>query len=328
MAKPAWFFSTLAQVTAAIVGFIVAFSAGLYPLERQRREDRTDRLRNALIDFRNEYFDVIRSLSFVAGNGNVTTKDYLKDFTKDTEELQEEIENDSEQRGKDSALVWAHFHRIQELIDKIDAEHDFLLTSEELDTLQESIQWLYGYFDVNNEENKQFYLELSNLFNLEDVDDSYYHDNVYDSGAGAVKPEEDLREWVQEDSDGRHRNWAGYSDDDSGLTGKNLFTIATIMEYVKQDFEQLQIRRSGTILNYQPRIMKIIWGVVAMTFVGVFLPSILLLTPTEDLSPLVLRGWSLLASQWLVLILSTAAFSYLLYQIVKYIQRDVSVRDE
>lgn len=327
MADAPWFFSTLAQVSATIVGFIVAFSAGLYPLERQRREDRTDRLRNALINFRNDYFKIIRSLSLIAHDGDVTTQGYLKDFGKDVEELREDIEEDTGQRGEDSPIIWAHLYRIQELLEKVDAENDFLLTSEELDILGDSIQWLYSYFNVANEDNQQFYYELSDLVNENQIPDGYYHDDVYDSGAGAVNSGNDVRIWITAESDGRHREWAGYSQNDSGISGKNLFSYATVLEYIHQDIEQVERRRSGTILNYEPRIKSIIWGVVGMTIIGVFVPSIFLLTPASGLEMLIIEGWNLLIAQWLLLLLSGIAFAFLLFQVMKSIETDVSVRN-
>lgn len=327
MAGPAWFFSTLAQVSATIAGLFAAFSVGQHQLERRRREDRTDRLRRALIDFRNEYFNVVRSMSFVAGNGGVTTKNYLKSFQLETDELREAINNDPDQRGSDAPIIWAHLHRIQELLEETNPKNDYLLSPEQLETLDESLNWLYHYFDAHNENNKQFYFELSNLVTEDRIPEDFYRDDVYDSGGGAVNPEDDIKNWIIYESDGRHRTWAGYPPNDSGITGKNLFSFATALEYIHQDFEGVKSRRGGTLLDWNPRIMKIIFGICSMTLVGVFVPLVLLLTPSSMFEYLILDGNQLLAVQWATVVLTGVSFTYLLYQMVKSIQTDISVRD-
>jgi len=317
MVDPAYFFSTLAQVSATIVGFIIAFSVGLYPLERRRREDRTDRLREALRDFRDEYNGVVQVMSLIAHDGGVTTKEYLKDFSKDTDELRAEVRDDDDQRSEDAPIVWAHLYRIDQLLDRVSAENDFLLLPDELDALQNSLNWLYGYFDANNDSNKQFYFELSDLIDQDNIPENYYIDDVYDSGAGASNPEGNLRQWIRVESDGRHRSWVAYSADDSGISGRNLFSFATVLEYMKQDFDEVEARNTGTILDYEPRTKYIIRGVLATSVVGVLLPMLFLFTPPQTLNTLFVSGWSLYTAEWIILVLTAVAFVYLMYHVVK-----------
>ena len=328
MVNPAYFFSTLAQVSATIVGFIIAFSVGLYPLERRRREDRTDRLREALRDFRDEYKGVVQVMSLIAHDGGVTTKAYLKDFSKGTDELRDEIDDDNDQRSEDAPIVWAHLYRIDELLDRVSAENDFLLLPDELESLQNSLNWLYGYFDANNDSNKQFYFELSDLIDQDNIPDDYYIDDVYDSGAGASNPEGNLRQWIRVESDGRHRSWVAYSADDSGISGRNLFSFATVLEYMKQDFDEVEARNTGTILDYEPRIKYIIRGVLATSVVGVLLPMLFLFAPPQSLSALFVSGWPLYIAEWIILVLTTVAFVYLMYHVVEQFKQISEINRE
>lgn len=325
MVDPAYFFSTLAQVSATIVGFVIAFSVGLYPLERQRREGRTDRLRQALINFRNEYSSAIQAMSSISHDGGVTTKAYLKDFSNDSNDLRDQVQQDDDQRGDDSPVIWAHFYRIKQLLEKVDAENDYLLTSDEIESLQNSINWLYGYFDASNSDNSQFHRELSNLPNS-DIPDGYYYDDVYDSGSGAVNPEDNLKRWIRVESDGRHRSWSGYSSDDSNLSGKNLFSFGTVLEYMEQDFDGIEARRSGTILDYNPRIKYILIGAFATGLAGIIVPMLFLFSPPETATDLFTSGWLLYKVQWAILIVTIATIIYLMYHVVKQFKQVSGVR--
>lgn len=59
-----WFFSTIAQVTAAVVGFIIAITMVTYSLENERKMSRTAKFRDLLEDFYQSYnvsFDRIQA---------------------------------------------------------------------------------------------------------------------------------------------------------------------------------------------------------------------------------------------------------------------------
>jgi hypothetical protein len=224
--------------------------------------------------------------------------------------------------------VWAHLYRIDQLLDRVSAENDFLLLPDELDTLQNSLNWLYGYFDANNDSNKQFYFELSDLIDQDNIPENYYIDDVYDSGAGASNPEGNLRQWIRVESDGRHRSWVAYSADDSGISGRNLFSFATVLEYMKQDFDEVEARNTGTILDYEPRIKYIIRGVLATSVVGVLLPMLFLFTPPETLHTLFVNGWPLYIAEWIILVLTAVAFVYLMYHVVKQFKQISEINRE
>lgn len=55
MVKPAWFFSTLAQSTAAAVGFVIAFLASQYSVRRGRFRERAKNAEDDVVEFVNKY---------------------------------------------------------------------------------------------------------------------------------------------------------------------------------------------------------------------------------------------------------------------------------
>jgi len=59
MTNSAWFFYTLSQGTAAIVGLLVSARLIQYQLERQRRERRTEDLREETKEFEDKFGDVV-----------------------------------------------------------------------------------------------------------------------------------------------------------------------------------------------------------------------------------------------------------------------------
>ena len=73
MAPPSQFFTALAQVSAAVIAFIIAISSVLYSIERERREQRTEQLRESMFDFKGysekPLLKLIRMIEDSASNG-------------------------------------------------------------------------------------------------------------------------------------------------------------------------------------------------------------------------------------------------------------------
>lgn len=82
MANPASYFSTLVQSSAAIVGFVVAFSTILYQLERREVNERTDTLREEFKQLSEKYEEVINNIKnslYMNTERYDKDKDYLRD---------------------------------------------------------------------------------------------------------------------------------------------------------------------------------------------------------------------------------------------------------
>lgn len=324
MVAPEWFFSTLAQASAAIVGFIVALAAIVYSLERQRRDNRSDRLREALIRFKNRYYRVVRAISLLAHEGGVTTKPYLKEMDFETDALHEKVSRDSDQRGELAPIFWAHARRVLKILDRVNPEGDYLLTAGELDALRKSIYWMKICVQIGGVLWEQLYRDLTNQTSV-DVGRSQYREDTI-RAQDPTDPGNIIERWLKHDSGGEHREWAGYSDDDAGLTGQNMFSLATVLQYLSYDIEEIEARRVGTLVDYNPNINKVLAGVAFMTVVGVFIPSIFLMT-TPTASWPVLRGPSIASVQVILLILTGLGFIMLLWLVRRGIQKNLKIRD-
>ncbi|SFG53876.1 hypothetical protein SAMN04488063_2348 [Halopelagius inordinatus] len=86
---------------------------------------------------------------------------------------------------------------------------------------------------------------------------------------------------------------------------------------MKQDFDEVEARNTGTILDYEPQIKYIIRGVLGTSVLGVLLPMLFLFTPPQTLNTLFVSGWPLYIAEWIILVLTAVAFVYLMYHVVK-----------
>lgn len=326
MVAPEWFFSTLAQASAAIVGFIVALGTILYSLERQRRANRSDRLRQALIGFKGRYLGVARALFLIANNGGVTTKPYLKDFDHDRDTLREKITDDPEQQAEElTGLFWAHTYRVMKLLERVTPTSDYLLTADELDTLRDSVKWLTACVAVGGDLWKDLYLTLSPGPPSGDVSNSDYRADFI-PGDEEGDPGRIIDKWIKHESGGRHRQWAGYSDDDLSLTGQNMYSLATVLQYLSDEVDEIEAMRAGTIVEFDPKIKQLVVGSGLMTLVGVFLPSLFLMGPPTGDWPVVQRQM-LVIIQSILLLATGAAFVYLLWLIWSSIHANLRIRE-
>lgn len=183
MASPEWFFATIAQAIATIVGFVIAFSAVIYQIERQRREQRTEHLRDNLSDIRTKYQDLIAVMATSFGkrvdlefesmgpsdpkyrgvasddypgdhpglNTREAIQDYLDDPLKiDPDEFEDQLEEWEMVDKPMTILTYFHLRRINTLLDRIQPSSDttshYLLSTNEFDKMGKSVETLSDIF--------------------------------------------------------------------------------------------------------------------------------------------------------------------------------------
>ena len=162
MVSPTQLFSMLTQAVAGIVGFVVSFGAVLYTLERQRRERRTERLREELRDFKSTYENVINAIWLATAAAPVTSDSVDEiDLEQPEDQLRDMIENEANE--VDKILFSYHMMQLKTLLEDINPENDYLLPENDFQKFKNSIDWVTDYLDAGNrDQNIQLYIDLSN----------------------------------------------------------------------------------------------------------------------------------------------------------------------
>jgi len=307
MAAPQYFFSTLAQASAAIVGFVIAIAAALYSLERQRVERRTDEYRDALVEFKNRYGFALSTLdSMLEGEGGETTHEMTDDLSLDNDELEELVHEEYDENPVTS-LYLAHVRRILGLFHRIGPENDYVLSLEELDALWESVYWMYiQFYNLGDEPNssiKEFIKEATGKHyseHEESADITLFGDSGNVTGYSPFQ----LQKWFEERRavESEVLRPAPDEDDvldirDEYLSGDNFWSIKILSEYLHNDVQKVRREAVGTAIDYESGIRPVVKISTYLILIGVILPTIFLFS-----SPVSIPTWLILASQVLLLL--------------------------
>lgn len=244
MVEAHYFFSTLAQASAAIVGFVIAVAAALYSLERQRVERRTNEYRDALTEFRNRYGFAIMTLdSMLENEGGETTHQMTDDLSLDSDELEDSVCEEYEEKPVTS-LFLAHIRRILGIFNRVGAENDYMLSARELDALKGSVTCLYRHCyqlgDTPDSTIKDFVEEVTGKpYSAHDDSVTLQLFGNFDGMQGFHASQ--LEDWFEErkriDSEILRPNPFNEEahdtlDNDDYLTGENFWSLKTLSEYL------------------------------------------------------------------------------------------------
>jgi len=143
MVSPAWFFSTLAQATAASIGFILAFVAALYSARKSQTANRKFRLMDHLREVEEEFDPLLEAMSnHLAAKGEFPVAGDTISQMKDIERDQDELENMAQEFKTPKAVkLYANLTRTQNIL-------DIIVTPQPNRTKEEYLQYLN--FTTNN----------------------------------------------------------------------------------------------------------------------------------------------------------------------------------
>jgi hypothetical protein len=274
MVTPAWFYSTIAQASAAIIGLTIAFTISTHLSRRERRRRRTDKARNEAIQFKQKYQPLLESIA----------RDIQQETQINVDETRYELEDVStveswadDSHDPVSGRIWALTSGISNILS------DFTLLSAEptrnqLETMQNAVQELeYNllYRDCGND--RAFYTEITGQ-QPEDADGFYYHDDI-------LGDDESISAWLDRNRRSRDENIAGARASD--LTGKNIFSLATIMEILEADLDDfgVSVVESDMTADFlqQDFGTHVLSTSLKLAAFGIFFP-ILFLVSTPDIS--------------------------------------------
>jgi hypothetical protein len=137
MVSPDWFFSTLAQATAASIGFILAFVAALYGARKSQTANRKFRLMDHLQEVEEEFDPTIEAMSdHLAAKGGFPVAGNIISQMKVIERDQDELEKMAQNFQNPTAVkLYANLIRTQKIL-------DLIVTPQPNRTKEEYLQYL------------------------------------------------------------------------------------------------------------------------------------------------------------------------------------------
>lgn len=121
MVDPAWFFSTLAQATAASIGFLIAFLAALYTARKNKTQNNYREFMSQLQRIEANYRPLLyRMEKQLSGVTDFPVADGTIENACEIDLSQSEIEDIAEEYNQPTAVkMWANLKRSQELLGRL-----------------------------------------------------------------------------------------------------------------------------------------------------------------------------------------------------------------
>lgn len=283
MVNPAWFFSTLSQGTAAIVGLLVSARLIQYQLERQRRERRTEDLRKEVQELDEKFGHILSPMTgTLAGNADLSFWSQSRFLWLSGDELNLRIAMNS--TTPVITMYWVHMARISHILmtgiqPSPNPREHYLFSEQEFDRLRESINWLKGNVDERSPFIDYLYADLGIQGN------NQYTADVLDPDP----PGESLQDWLQ-----RYQDYA--TRHSTLLSGKNLQSYQRVFGELHRDFQRLDSLRQNTIITFNPGINPFLAKASVLILVGVILPLAAITSDVPDF-----LGWLVIDSTLLYL---------------------------
>lgn len=283
MVAPAWFFSTLSQATAAIVGLLVSARLIQYQLERQRRERRTEDLREEIQEFDEKFGHILSPMAGTfAESADLSFWSSSIFLPIPGDKLNLRIVMDSSMPVV--TMYWVHMARISHILmtgihPSPNPREHHLFSETEFDRLRESITWLKGNVDERSMFIEYLYADLGIEGNKPYTADVLNPD----------PPGESLQDWLQ-----RYQDYA--TRHSTLLSGKNLQSYQRVFGELHRDFQRLDSLRENTIIAFNPGINPFLAKASALILVGVILPLTAIASDVPSL-----LGWLVIDSTLLYL---------------------------
>ena len=290
-ASPAWFFSTLAQASAAIVGLTIAFTISAYTTRQEYRQNRTDRFQDELIRYQEKYQGILSNMSHELREQSRfdTSK---KRFRLSDDEEEDEVEEWAEdQQDTEVAKVWAHLSTASNILSEIEPALNPNLDEDELGTLHVAARRLPGYFDPSWTDAEELYKQLSGDSN---VPQGFHVEDVLGQG-------DRVETWLARNLTERYDNQM-LTQAGEVPSGENFYSWATLLAEFRRDTKLLSGKLPSTELTdfMSPKFaVKVLWLDFWLTITGVLLPSVFLVSSPQAQIPSILIDIITIVPQWI-----------------------------
>ena len=317
MATPSQFFTALAQVSAAIIAFVIAISSVLYSIERERREQRTERLRESMFDFKGHseksLLKLIRMIEDSASNGY-----YLRELKGQLDRQKRMINKGTSRTMTAHAFLSILTSRLWEIKGHLSpSEMDELIVE-----ISQNHHELDLRFNRENKFNRELYQELTDSTDEETPEEYLLEQGVLGSN------DEELVQWVNDEVEKHdvtlyHPHNPG---EDVSFAGSELYLAFVILAVTRPLLDALKADKERTLIGYEPQITRILRLSVILLLVGVALPLAFLLTP-----PPVILSFSTSLPLWFVFIAEMILLALSLFILIPLLElplRQLSGEDD
>jgi hypothetical protein len=310
MASPEWFFSTLAQSSAALIGFIIAIATVQYQFERRRIDKRTEELRDELRKMKNKYRSIFTTISITLDDKgfDILANNHIHEYNKELTELVDEIHSGKYENPRVIETA-AYLARIGHLISQIkpsdNPRENYLIRKDKITELSELGIGMLIWFSTLESQRK----DGKSGIDFSTFPSSTFAGRVDEDGTSISELAHELgineeieytTDFFEEDgfTTGELNEITQFLDEHfepenhtSPLTGTNLISLNRIFLQFENDMSNVRSKQNDTLLDYEPKIKPILKISVWLAVAGVFLPTLALSTvPTE----FYLTGWALL----------------------------------
>lgn len=276
--SPAWFYSTLAQSTAAVIGLTIAFTISTHLSRRERRRKRTDDLKRETIEFSEKYQPIIDTIAeILRTEGKFTPSNVRYDLINNSNPKQWA----DNQRDSKVAIAWAYVSGISDLLDDIDYL-DAELSSKQISEMNNAARELTtNVIHPETDSSKEVYRSLKNT-PIGPLRENYIFHDFLDE-------KDRINAWLDRYLTARHSNRITFTGYDERFSGKNIYSIYTVLDELKRDGQKLGIISTESVLTasiMSPGFaQKIIINSMKMGLAGIILPVLLLISSPQASAP-------------------------------------------
>jgi len=267
MASPAWFFSTLAQASAAIIALTIAFTITSYSTRREYIQDRSDRFREKLIRYQEKYQGIMDNMArTIKDEVNIDYDSVRFDLVNDDPESWA-----ANQNNPDAALFWAYLSGVGEILANVDPALGPNIEDEELGAINDAARNLVPQIDTGTNSSKEIYKAVTGS---DDVPDDYYTEDFLEEGRK-------VEAWLARNLTERYENQAVIRPGEMPTSGKNFYSWVKLLDEFRLDTKILTGRTPATDLTdfMSPKFAgRVLITVFQLAIVGVFLPTLFLVS--------------------------------------------------
>jgi len=298
MISPAWFFSTLAQVCAALLGFIITLAVAIHQLEIREKRKRTDELRTSLIDANDKYNNIMLEIIEVIDlpfQNKFVPDDY--GIAINETDVNQIIDMSNEQFDRPlCSKISMLAYRCASILDEISpsdcAKQDNLISQSQITELQRAGEYIS---DITSKPDGALIREIESQSEVNDISLS---DEIFQNSDNHKY--EEIDQWISNNINGKNRK--------SNLSGSNLISISNIFKEFREDMSNISMKAEQTILNNDQQYRRAsLYGGLMVIF-GIILPLSALIEPISK--DLIISGFILIVYQ-VGLVVGTICFTIL-----------------
>jgi hypothetical protein len=273
MATPARFFSTLAQSTGILLGFIVALATTIYQIKRSRVHNRLTRFREDITEYQQEYQGLITDMAAELREvGEFSQADALYRENKEPIEIVRDCNEWAENQGTPRiANLWVSLHWLNHQLSVLQGSSDLDNLRKEMKIMERPILQISSEFDDKSKDGNP---RQERLFK-ELIEQRGFGDRDFDPQYALFESTDKIDYWIDQNT--------------TKTDGLKFGSWKLITDSLLRDYYTIDGRKhlSGDV--FENRELRTLFIDAAILFaVGVLIPMLFLVTiPSNSSLPFI-----------------------------------------